>query len=143
MKKLPMLLRSQIRDTLRRSEDGISRLGVLIFVLIIVAGLFVSYQVFPFYYYYWELEGLMQAQADKASVFSDEEIRRNILEKIKKLEIPIDDPEDLKINRFDGLISIDVAYDEVLFLDWGEKTYDLHVFHFNPHVEQPLKGGRR
>jgi hypothetical protein len=143
MKKLPMLLRPQIRDTLRRSEDGISRLGVLVFVLIIVAGLFVSYQVFPFYYYYWELEGLMQAQADKASVFSDEEIRRNILEKIKKLEIPIDDPEDLKINRFDGLISIDVAYDEVLFLDWGEKTYDLHVFHFNPHVEQPLKGGRR
>lgn len=122
---------------------GISRLGVLVFVLIIASCVFVGYQVFPFYYYYWEIQGLMDAQAVKASEFTDGEIRTNILQKIRKLEIPIDDEDDLKINRFDGMISIDLTYSEVLFIDWGEKTYDLHVFEFNPHVERPIKGGKR
>lgn len=126
------------RDNVR----GLSRLGILILLLLVVSTVFVGYQVFPFYYYYYELEGLMQSQADKASVFTDEEIRKNIMEKVEKLEIPIDDPEDLKINRFDGKIAIELEYQEVLELDYGEKTYDLHVFNFHPHVEQSITGRR-
>jgi len=125
-----------------RSVAGLSRLGVLIFALLIVSTVFVCYQVFPFYYYYWEIEGLMQSQAAKAYDFSDSEIRQNIMERVRKLEIPLDDEDDLQINRFDGKIVIDMKYDEVLFLDWGDKSYDLHVFHFNPHVEQAVRGGR-
>ena len=125
-----------------RSVAGLSRLGVLIFVLLIVCTVFVCYQVFPFYYYYWEIEGLMQSQAVKAYDFSDVEIRKNIMERVRKLEIPLDDDDDLQINRFDGKIVIDMQYDEVLFLDWGDKTYDIHVFHFNPHVEQAVRGGK-
>ncbi|MFN8391510.1 MAG: hypothetical protein U0136_14575 [Bdellovibrionota bacterium] len=121
-----------------RECSGISRLGVLIFVLIIASCVFVGYQVFPFYYYYYELEGLMQAQADKASMFTDEEIRRTLLEKIAKLEIPLDDPDQLKINRFDGKIIIDYSYEEVLYIDLGEKTYDLYVFPFHPHAERVI-----
>jgi hypothetical protein len=122
--------------------SGMSRLGVLLVILFLAAGVFVGYQVFPFFYYYYELEGLMEAQADKATVFSDAEIRQNLMEKIKKLEIPIDDPEDLLINRFDGKITIDLQYEEVLFADFGEKTYDLYVFKFHPHVERPVGKSR-
>lgn len=118
---------------------GMSRLGVLILVLIIAAGVFVGSQVFPFFYYYYELEGLMQAQAEKASEFSDEEIRKTVIQKIKKLEIPFDDPDDVKINRFDGKIVIEYAYSEVLFLEIDEDhSYDLYTFHFHPRAEMPL-----
>ncbi len=125
-------------------ELGINRLGVLLFTLLIAACVFVGYQVFPFYYYFYEIQGLMDAQALKASEFTDEEIRRNLMEKIKKLEIPLEDPEDLKINRYDGKISIEFEYDEVLYIELGEdKTYDIHTFEFHPRAERPLPERRR
>lgn len=121
-------------------ESGINRLGVLVLTLLVAAAVFVGYQVFPFFYYFFEIQGLMQAQADKASIFTDVEIRKNIMERVKKLEIPFDNPDDLKINRFNGKIVIEFDYDEVLYIDLRELTKsdtvkDLHVFHFHPHAE--------
>lgn len=113
------------------------RLGALILVLIISAGVFVGSQVFPFYYYYFEIQGLMEAQATKAQVFTDEQIRRELMQKIKKLDIPLEDESDLKINRAGGQIIIDLRYTEVLYVDFGgDRTYDLWEFDFNPHVER-------
>lgn len=125
---------------LNTSVRGMSRLGVLLFILLLVAGVFVGFQVLPFYYGYYEIEGLMQEQAKKASVFTDDEIRRNLLERIDKLELPIDSPEDLKINRFNDKITIDLEYQEVLYVDFGEDwDYDLWVFDFNPRAEAPVR----
>ena len=118
-------------------ERGLSRLGVMILVLIISAGVWLGLHVIPFFYYYNELLGLMDAQAEKASVFTDAKIRKELMKKINKLQIPIDDPEDLKINRIDGKIVIDLKYEEVLYVDLGpDRVYDLYVFKFNPHVER-------
>ena len=123
-------------------EAGISRLGVLIFVLIIAAAVFVGYQVFPFYYYFYEIQGLLEAQAKKASVFTDAEMKQTILEKVKKLQIPLEDPDSLKINRFDNKIVIEFEYDEVLYIDLStedqERVYDLYTFHFVPRAEAPI-----
>ena len=119
------------------SDRGGSRLGFLLFALFLTAGLWVGYKVIPFFYYYNEILGLMDAQAAKASMFSDAKIRKELLKRIKKLEIPLDDPEDLMINRVDGKIIIDLKYEEVLYIDLGEdRVYDLYVFKFNPHVER-------
>lgn len=130
----------------RSVEDGLSRLGVLIIVLLLTATVFVGYQVFPFYYYFYEIQGLLEAQAKKASVFTDSEMRKTILEKIKKLEIPLEDPDSLKINRFDGKIVIEFEYDEVLFLDLStedqDRVYDIHTFHFAPRAEAPIAAKR-
>ena len=83
----------------------------------------------------------MQSQADKASVFTDAEIREVLLKQIKKLEIPVDSPDDLKINRFGNRIVIELKYQEVLYLTLGEEyDWDLHVFEFNPRVEQDITG---
>lgn len=117
-------------------ERGGSRLGWLLTILIFLCGFYACWQIFPFYYYYYELVGLMEEQANKAQVFTDDEIRRNIEKKIKELDIPVDDMDDLKINRFNGKIVIDLQYSEVLYVDLGDKTYDLYTFQFNPHVEK-------
>lgn len=120
-----------------RRDGGQTRLGLLLFLLLLVAGVWAGFKIIPFYYYYNEIQGLMDAQAAKASLFSDEKIRKELLKRIRKLEIPINDPEDLKINRFDGKIVIDLKYEEVLYIDLGEdRVYDLWIFKFNPHVER-------
>ena len=121
-----------------KEQKGGGRLGTLITILVLAAGVWASFQVMPFWLNYSELKNLMEAQAAKASVFSDHQIRKNILGKIKELELPIDDPDDVKINRFDGRIVIETEYEEVLFLDLGEKTYDIYVFKFHPVVEHRL-----
>lgn len=121
-----------------KEHKGASRLGYLILILIVVSAVFAGNQIFPFYYYYYELLGFMEAQADKATVFTDAEIRTTLSKKIKELEIPIDDPEELKINRFNGKIVIDLKYEEVFYLEFGDKVYDLYVFKFNPHVERSI-----
>lgn len=126
-------------------ERGIGRLGMLIFILIVLATGFVAWQIVPFYVYYYDIVGMMEAQAKKASVFKDSEIRQTLKERIRDLELPVDNPDDdLKINRFDDKIIIDLKYTEVFYVDLGEgRVYDLHYFNFNPHVEVPLTGRKR
>jgi len=120
-----------------RAEKGISRIGVLFFVFLVAACVFVGNQVLPFYYYYYEIQGLFETQAAKASVFSDREIRKVLRKKIKHLEIPMDDLENLKISRFSGKITIELEYNEVLYIDLGDdRVYDLWVFRFHPFVER-------
>ncbi|MCC6220319.1 MAG: DUF4845 domain-containing protein [Deltaproteobacteria bacterium] len=119
------------------SNGGIGRLSILLIILLVVSSVYVGNQVIPFYYYYHEISGLMENQAAKASIFSDEQIRKTLMKQIKKLELPIGEEEDLKINRFDGKILIELEYEEVLYLDLGEdRVYDLYVFKFNPRVQR-------
>jgi hypothetical protein len=123
--------------TYRKSELGFGSLGSLFFLLIILAGVFVASQVIPFYYSYYEIKGLMQAQADVSSELSDRDIRRNISQEIKKLNLPVNPEEDLKINRVNGGIVIDLYYQEVLYVDFGNGyDYDLWTFTFNPRGER-------
>jgi len=123
----------------RKCENGLNRLGVLFFLLFVLVVGFTSWQIIPFYYYYYELIGTMESQADKASVFTDREIREVLNIKIRKLEIPIEDKDDLKIHRFNNKIIIELEYEEVFYVDLGEdRVYDIHVFKFNPRVERPL-----
>ena len=123
-----------------------SRLGWLILILFITAGVYVGNQVIPFYYYYHELEGLMRFQAKKAQALSDGEIRENLVRKIKKLELPVDDMDNLRIQRKARTMIIDLEYTEVLYVDVSflnefydmpqGGVYDIWVFNFNPHVEE-------
>jgi cell division protein FtsL len=121
----------------RKSEMGFGSLGSLFFVFIILLVVFVASQVIPFYYSYYEINGLMQAQANISSELSDRDIRRNITQEIKKLNLPVNPEEDLKINRTNGGIVIDLYYQEVLYVDFGNGyDYDLWTFTFNPRGER-------
>ena len=130
--------RFRLRD-LYTSSRGMGMLGYLLLILLVVAAVFVGMQVIPFYYSYFEVRGLMEAQAAKAVDFSDDQIRGELLRMIKKQGIPIDKDEDLKINRFNGRIAIDLEYSELLYVTLPNgDAYDLWEFKFHPHAEHYL-----
>lgn len=120
------------------NQGGASRIGMLLMVLFLLVFIFVGFQSAPFYYSYYELKGLMQAQADRAEELNDGKIVENITNAIKKLNIPVS-PEELRINRYSGKIVIEIQYSEVLFIDFGGGyDYDLWEFEFNPRAESAL-----
>jgi len=117
---------------------GEGKLGLILFLLVLGSGVFLAFRVLPFYYYYYEIQGLMESQAAKASVFTDDQIRKRLMKRIKELEIPLDKDQDLQINRLGNKIIIEMYYEEYLSVEFGEDTYDLHTFVFNPRVERPM-----
>lgn len=119
-------------------DRGLSRLGILILLLLVAAVVYAGSQVFPYFYNFYELQGLMEAQAEKASEFTDDEIRKSLVARMKKLDIPYE-ADLLKINRFDGKIVIEYEYSEVLYFDLDEDhAYDLHTFDFHPRAERQI-----
>ena len=51
-------------------------------------------------------------------------------------------PEDLKIDRSNGLINIRLRYQEIFYVSFGGKDYDIHVFNFDANVTQPVDSKR-
>lgn len=120
------------------NQKGITNLGYLLTILVILASLFTAYNVFPFYYSYYELRGEMDAKAVKASELSDKEIIEGVNQVIRKQNIPAN-IEDLKINRLDNKIVMSLPYEEVFYVDFGNGyDFDIWYFSFNPTVERPL-----
>ncbi len=118
------------------NSRGSSTVGTLFTAICVFVIGFLAWQVIPFYYYYYDILGMMEAQAKKASVKDDAEIRYELYKRALKTNLPIDDADDFKINRIAGKMIIDLSYEEVLYIDLGEdRYYDIHVFDFNPHVE--------
>lgn len=120
-------------------ESGMSKITLLFLVVIGGSLVYFGSQVINFYYCFYEIEGLMEFQAKKGQVFKDSEIRETIFERVKKLEIPVDDPEEIKINRVDGKLYISMRYSEVLEFDYNGKSHEIYVFPFNPHVAVPYQ----
>lgn len=119
------------------SQSGQTRLGSLITLIFFAAAGYAAWCIVPFFYYYSEMLGIMEAQASKAQVFTDAEIRKNLMKKVKELNLPIDNADELKINRFSGVIRIELEYQEVFYFSFRGKDYDIYTFHFNPVVESP------
>lgn len=122
----------------RRSERGLSQLGMLLTVLIIVCVGYVGVQVVPFYIYFFEIEGHFDAQAEKAIMKTDEEMREFLSQQIRRMNLPVD-PSDLIIRRRGSTIIIELEYYETLVLDLGEDYYwELWTFEFHPRVEKKI-----
>ena len=124
------------RERELRQVRGISQVGMLFLVAVVGAVLWVLFQVIPFFYDYYELEGQAVAQANKASLFTDAQIHKELSRWIRTMGIPIGSPEELKINRFDKKIVIELKYTEVLEFELLGKYYELWEFPFELHVEK-------
>ncbi len=120
------------------NNRGMGRAAIVFILAIAGAVVYSGFKIFPFFYYAEEIEGVMASQAAKATVFSDEQIRRVVWERVKELEIPVDDRDQIQINRFDGKIVIELRYEEVFFIELGDRVYDIYTFEFNPRAEREL-----
>ncbi|MCB0353222.1 MAG: DUF4845 domain-containing protein [Bdellovibrionales bacterium] len=118
-----------------RREAGLSKWTVLVFGLLTVSVLFVAYHVLPFYYYYYELLNQINSLAEVASSNTDQEIRNKLYYHIKKMKIPVEKDE-ISIARYDNRIQISVEYDEVFYITFRDKDYDIHTFHFQAYVDR-------
>jgi hypothetical protein len=118
----------------KQRERGAGWLTIMVFLAIFGAVGYVGYRVLPFYYYFYELQNQMEAAIKVASTETDEEIRKKLLVHIKKLEIPCE-PEDLKIERSEGFMKIQLKYSEVFYITIAGKDYDIHRFYFDGYAE--------
>ena len=126
-----------VKELLRSNARGGGQAG-LVFVLIIllIAG-YLGSQLLPIYINLTDIEGQMEGQAAKAKVFTDEKIRKYLMEQIDELGIELESGNDLKILRRSSTMIIDLYYEEVLAIDFGEDYYwELYVFELNPRVEE-------
>jgi len=111
------------------NHRGQGKLSFLLFLLFCVACAYFGSQALPIWYDKEEILGLMESQAAKAQVITDEEIRDNILKRIKELNIPIKSQDDLLVFRTEGKITIELYYNEVIYLDIGSFfSKDLYIW---------------
>ena len=117
------------------NEAGVGKITIAIFGLLTAAVVYSAYNIFPFFYDYYELRNQMESLARVASTQTDQELRRKLFYHIKKMELPLD-PEDVRISRNDGKIQMQAQYDEVFSVPFQDKYYEIHVFHFDAYIDE-------
>jgi hypothetical protein len=115
-------------------QIGIGRLTLLVFGSLLAVTIFCAYQILPFYYYYYELVNQMDSLARVADLENDKSIRTKLAYHMKKMQIPAD-IENVKIIREGNKIRLSLKYEEVFYITYRGKTYDLHVFPFHAQAE--------
>ncbi|MBL7662947.1 hypothetical protein JNK13_09375 [bacterium] len=124
---------------LSNTHGGVS-IGLVLWGLLAAALIYIGFRVFPIYDRYWEVEGLMIAQARKADEFTDSEIRKNVSERIVELGIPIAKPKEaLRINRSYNNIKLSLKYEEIFDIQVGQHYQVLYVFPFDINVEADIR----
>lgn len=118
----------------RRSECGLGKFSAIFLVSIFGITAFLGYNIFPFYYYYFELQSHMDTVIRMAGTLTQKEIRKRLWDQIKWMEIPVE-PKDLKIAKDGEVLKISLEYTEVFYITWQEKDHVIHTFHFHVYTE--------
>lgn len=117
-----------------RRQQGISKLTLLVFGVLVAALVYSAYHILPFYYYYYELQSHFEHAIRVASTEKDSEIRKRLMYHIEKYGLPVN-PEDLKIDRSDRFMRISLKWQEVFYITWQGRDYDIHTFKFHAYAE--------
>jgi dihydroorotase len=126
---------------MEKRERGVGYLTLAVFGTLIAAGIFCAYHIFPFYYYYFELQNQMDSLVRVASVHTDKELRDKLRAHLKRMEIPAT-IDDVKIRRFGSSISMTLEYEEDFYVEFRGQEYDIHTFQFRAHAEGEYETGR-
>ena len=115
-------------------QRGVGKITLLVFTVILAALIYSGYKILPFYYCFFEITNQFEQVIRVASEYSDKEIREKLWYHIKKLELPVE-PDDLKIERQAGRMRISMSYEEVFYVTWDGKDYDIYKFPFQAYAE--------
>lgn len=121
---------SVVNDSISKRQAGAGKLTLLVFGLLAGTVLYSAWHILPFYYCYFELQNNFETAAKLAGSETDQEINARLWAKIKDLEIPGVERQDIKIERENGLIRIRLRYEEVFYVTFRGKDYDIRVFPF-------------
>jgi hypothetical protein len=100
------------------NERGSGRIGVFVWLLLISAGLFVAYKTIPTRLAIIEFHDYCDEQTRYAAAsrnFSEEELRKNILEKAQELHLSID-PKHVKYKKRKNEIIVNIKHDVTIDL---------------------------
>jgi len=109
-------------------QAGKGMVGCLVALILVAVVAMIAYKVIPTRIAVAELQDYCEEQAERASLpeYKDETLATNILEKAKKLELPVG-AENITITRESGQIHIVVRY--TISLRFPGYTYRWDVSH--------------
>jgi len=92
-------------------QHGGGRLKAILYMLVLVIGVYVAFKVVPAYVAEYQLSDKMQEQARYAVVnrYSPDQIRDNIYKEVQDLDIPAK-REDIKVSATQQVVKISVDY---------------------------------
>ena len=108
------------------NQRGVSRIGCLVFVLVVVAVAYFGVPLAALYIRYYRFENEMQTQARFAPSIDDDTIRRRLWRKIDELGLP-DDARRLRIRRVarPREIRISTSWNETIALPFISRVITL------------------
>lgn len=97
--------------TSRRAQRGEGRLKALVYLVILICGVYVAVKLVPLYVAEYELKDKMNEQARFAIVnrYTDDQIKDNIFHTIQDLDIPAS-RDDVKVRTTGSGLEISVSY---------------------------------
>jgi hypothetical protein len=122
-----------------KKQKAAGKLTLLVFGTVAFVLLYSAYYIMPFYYYFYELQNQFESHAKAATMYTNKQLREKLMYHINRMEIPIDKPEDLKIERSSDRMKISLFYTEIFYITFRGKDYTIHTFDFEAKADEPLK----
>ncbi|MGA1190993.1 MAG: hypothetical protein ACO3XO_01790 [Bdellovibrionota bacterium] len=122
---------------LKKLEEGASQLTLIFFGLLSTITLYLTAQIAPVLYRYYELESQAEAMARRAMIVSDDEILRRLSEIIVKHNLPAD-PGDIRIYRAPNEMEITLDYESPITIPWIDGEWEIYTFQFHLKVHERI-----
>ncbi|MFQ5526256.1 MAG: hypothetical protein ACE5GX_08340 [Thermoanaerobaculia bacterium] len=115
-----------------RASRGDSKLGCLVWLVLLGFGVYVALQIIPAKMNAAELEKFMTGQAERHGEAPIAQIKSHVLQRIKDLELPVDEKA-LKVARGNGRLKISYPY--TIPINLVVTTWDMP---FDVSVDRPI-----
>jgi len=117
-----------------KNADGCVTAGTMLLLFLVVATAYFAIKFVPPYFHYYMLKGEVEAEADGAHLHYDQDIIRNIKQRVKEAEMPVKE-EGIILERRENEIEISINYE--VKINFFNKYYK--TLFFNIHTIKPIK----
>ena len=117
-----------------KNADGCVTAGTMLLLFLVVATAYFAIKFVPPYFHYYMLKGEVEAEAEGAHLHYDQDIIRNIKQRVKEAEMPVKE-EGIILERRENEIEISINYE--VKINFFNKYYK--TLFFNIHTIKPIK----
>lgn len=110
------------------ARPGSTKVGCLVYLLIVSAMLYFGVHAGEVYFRYFKFKGAMEEELRFRSLLPDERIRANLMAVADSLGLP-EDAGAVTVTRKDGRVTVESQYEETIVLPFFRKEV-----HFAPKV---------